>query len=88
GPCKDSLVSFLEYSRCFKEILDLRRYLSERPDPVPVLSEDDNVVGFEHKTLGGRSGMCPCTFLIGCSIVELVHIILSGFVIVYIISFK
>ncbi|XP_053089620.1 uncharacterized protein LOC117597045 [Pangasianodon hypophthalmus] len=46
GPCKDSLLSFLEYSRSFKEIEDLRRYLSERPDPVPVLSEDDNVVGF------------------------------------------
>lgn len=46
GHCKESLLSFLEYSRCFKEIEDLRRYLSERPDPVPVLSDDDNVVGF------------------------------------------
>ncbi|KAF4070958.1 hypothetical protein AMELA_G00279340 [Ameiurus melas] len=46
GRCKESLLSFLEYSRCFKEIEDLRRYLSERSDPVPVLLDDDNVVGF------------------------------------------
>ncbi|XP_056110387.1 uncharacterized protein LOC130087886 isoform X1 [Rhinichthys klamathensis goyatoka] len=46
GPCKDSLISFLEYSRSFKEIEDLKQYLSQRPDPVPVLTEDDNTVGF------------------------------------------
>lgn len=45
GPCKDSLISFLEYSRSFKEIEDLKRYL-KRPDPSPVLIEDDNTVGF------------------------------------------
>ncbi|XP_016353781.1 uncharacterized protein LOC107697487 [Sinocyclocheilus anshuiensis] len=46
GPCKDSLISFLEYSRSFKEIEDLKRYLSQRPDPLPVLIEDDSTVGF------------------------------------------
>lgn len=46
GPCKDSLISFLEYSRSFKEIDDLKRYLSQRPDPLPVLIEEDNTVGF------------------------------------------
>ncbi|KAK9955991.1 hypothetical protein ABG768_013751 [Culter alburnus] len=46
GPCKDSLISFLEYSRSFKEIEDLKQYLFQRPDPVPVLSEHDNIVGF------------------------------------------
>ncbi|KAL1277040.1 hypothetical protein QQF64_023713 [Cirrhinus molitorella] len=46
GPCKDSLISFLEYSRSFKEIEDLKRYLSQSPGPVPVLIEDDNTVGF------------------------------------------
>lgn len=40
GPCKDSLISFLEYTRSFKEIEDLKRYLFQRPDPVPVLIED------------------------------------------------
>lgn len=46
GPSKDSLISFLEYARSFKEIEDLKQYLSQRPDPVPVLTEDDNIVGF------------------------------------------
>jgi len=46
GPCKDSLISFLEYSRSFKEIEDLKQYLSQRSDPLPVLTEDDNTVGF------------------------------------------
>lgn len=46
GPCKDSLISFLQYSRSYKEIEDLKRYLSQRPDPLPVLIEDDNTVGF------------------------------------------
>ncbi|XP_026118085.1 uncharacterized protein LOC113097069 [Carassius auratus] len=46
GPCKDSLISFIEYSRSFKEIDDLKRYLSQRPDPLPVLMEEDNTVGF------------------------------------------
>ncbi|XP_048017628.1 uncharacterized protein LOC125249384 isoform X2 [Megalobrama amblycephala] len=46
GPCKDSLIFFLEYSRSFKEIEDLKQYLSQRPDPMPVLSEHDNIVAF------------------------------------------
>lgn len=46
GPCKDSLISFLGYSRSFKEIEDLKRYLSQRAVPNPVLTEDDNTVGF------------------------------------------
>lgn len=59
GPCKDSLISFLEYSRSFKEIEDLKQYLSQRPDPVPVLSEHDNIVGLylEHKILGEKFGI-------------------------------
>lgn len=50
GPCKDSLISFLEYSRSFKEIEDLKQYLSQRPDPVAVLTEDDTTVGFGSRT--------------------------------------
>ena len=46
GPSKDSLHSFLEYARSFKEIQDLRKHiLSQTPAP-PVTSEGDNIVGF------------------------------------------
>ncbi|KAL7370284.1 hypothetical protein ABVT39_024887 [Epinephelus coioides] len=46
GHSKDSLLSFLHYSRGFKEIEDLRKYLAERPAPLVGSSEDSNLVGF------------------------------------------
>lgn len=47
GPKKESLLSFLEYSRSFSEITDLLEYLSKRPaEPQPVVEIDDNLVGF------------------------------------------
>ncbi|KAM3621622.1 uncharacterized protein V6R79_013761 [Siganus canaliculatus] len=46
GNSKDSLLSFMEYAKSFREIVDLREYLvARRPEP-PVASEGDNVVGF------------------------------------------
>lgn len=49
GHRKDSLLSFLEYSRSFKEVEDLRRFLSERPAAPVVAREEDNLVGFGAK---------------------------------------
>ncbi len=46
GPKKDSLFSFLEYSRSFQEIEDLIKYLAGRSVAPPVRNEDDNLVGF------------------------------------------
>ncbi len=46
GPKKDSLLSFLEYSRSFQEIEDLIKYLAGRSVAPPVRNEDDNLVGF------------------------------------------
>jgi len=46
GPKKDSLLSFLEYSRSFQEIEDLLKYLTGRSVAPPVRNEDDNLVGF------------------------------------------
>ncbi|KAJ8356342.1 hypothetical protein SKAU_G00191360 [Synaphobranchus kaupii] len=46
GHSKDSLLSFLQYCRGFKELKDLRRYLAERPAPAAVETEVDNLVGF------------------------------------------
>lgn len=46
GPKKDSLISFLEYSRSFQEIEDLIKYLAGRSVAPPVRNEDDNLVGF------------------------------------------
>ena len=49
GHSKDSLLSFLQYCRGFKELEDLRRYLAERPAPAAVETEEDNLVGFGAK---------------------------------------
>ncbi len=46
GPKKDSLLSFLEYSRSFQEIEDLIKYLAGRSVAPSVRNEDDNLVGF------------------------------------------
>lgn len=46
GPKKDSLLSFLEYGRSFKEIKDLLKYLAERSVAPTALIEADNLVGF------------------------------------------
>ncbi|XP_026121672.1 uncharacterized protein LOC113102924 [Carassius auratus] len=46
GPKKDSLLSFLDYSRSYQEIKDLIKYLSGRSVAPPVRNEDDNLVGF------------------------------------------
>ncbi|KAK9533146.1 hypothetical protein VZT92_008298 [Zoarces viviparus] len=46
GNSKDSLLSFLDYSRSFQEIEELREYLFSRKPAPPVASESDNVVGF------------------------------------------
>ena len=46
GSKKDSLLSFLEYSRSFQEIQDLKRYLAERAVKPVSTHEDDNLVGF------------------------------------------
>ena len=46
GHSKDSLLSFLQYCRGFKELEDLRRYLAQRPAPAAVETEEDNLVGF------------------------------------------
>ncbi len=46
GHSKDSLLSFLDYARSFKEIEDLREYLFFRRPAPPVASEGDNIVGF------------------------------------------
>ncbi|KAK9523325.1 hypothetical protein VZT92_019724 [Zoarces viviparus] len=46
GNSKDSLLSFLDYSRSFQEIEELREYLFSRKPAPPVASEGDNVVGF------------------------------------------
>ena len=45
GHSKDSLLSFLEYTKGFQEIEDLRRYSVKRP-AAPVASDHDNLVGF------------------------------------------
>ncbi|MEQ2290031.1 hypothetical protein AMECASPLE_039194 [Ameca splendens] len=47
GPKKDSLVSFLEYSRTIQEIEDLVKYLSERTVEPLVTKEEDNLVALE-----------------------------------------
>ena len=46
GHGKDSLLSFLEYARGFKEIEDLRTFLRSRQPAAPVASEADTLVGF------------------------------------------
>ena len=46
GHSKDSLLSFLEYTKGFKDIEDLRMYLKKRPAAPVVAYEDDNLVGF------------------------------------------
>lgn len=46
GPKKDSLLSFLDYSRNFNEIQDLKSYLAERSLEPPATSEDNRLVGF------------------------------------------
>lgn len=46
GQSKDSLLSFLNYSRSLQEIVDLRKYLHSRETAPPVDSEGDNIVGF------------------------------------------
>ncbi len=45
GPKKDSILSFYQYAKSFKEVEDLRQYLADQP---PELSseEDNNLVGF------------------------------------------
>ncbi|KAG5834113.1 hypothetical protein ANANG_G00257840, partial [Anguilla anguilla] len=46
GHSKDSLLSFIGYARSFKDIEDLRQYLSSRRPAPSVSSEGDNLVGF------------------------------------------
>ncbi|RVE64370.1 hypothetical protein OJAV_G00125310 [Oryzias javanicus] len=46
GPKKDSLLSFLDYTKNFSEIGDLRNYLADRSVEPPAASEDDRLVGF------------------------------------------
>ncbi|XP_078811392.1 uncharacterized protein LOC144995532 [Oryzias latipes] len=46
GPKKESLFSFLDYTRHFHEIRDLRNYLAERSVEPPSSSEDNQLVGF------------------------------------------
>lgn len=46
GPKKDSLLSFLEYSRSFQDIQDLLKYLSNRSEAPPALNDAENLVGF------------------------------------------
>lgn len=46
GHSKDSLLSFIRYAGGFKEMNDLRQYLSSRKPAPSVSSEGDNLVGF------------------------------------------
>ncbi|CAL8276706.1 unnamed protein product [Arctogadus glacialis] len=53
GHSKDSLLSFLDYARSFREIQDLRNYLISRKPTEPVASEGDNIVGFGRRAKNG-----------------------------------